>query len=245
MRACILVLVSLAAAMLPSTASLHAQVPAPGAAAPEDRAAADAAGQAKSPAVPAGAEEKRNWLLARLIVDQNFDRAKIHAIEQNLAQMSPAQLDVLVQVYQERQRKRDAVEQSQLDEARGNLEQMKAYRNVLAQDLDNLRAFRQAQYLNFGLGGSGFGFGGTRYGGFGYGGVGYGGGLMGYGPGFGNLYSGLGSVGYGGFGYGGLGYGGIGYGAAYPYGYGGGMPAAGMMGYPNYGGYMPGMGAGY
>ena len=221
MRTCVLLSVVFSATIV------RAQVPAPGAPHPADRPIADA----QSVPVPAGAQEQRNWLLARLIVDQDFDRDKIRSIEQGLAQMSPDQLDVLVRVYQERLEQRKAVEQTQLEEARANLEQMKSYRDAVAQNVQSLRAFRQAQYLSFGnwYGGLG-GFGRLGYGGYGYGG---------------------GGAGYGGYGYGGLGYGGVGYGnfgygpaSAYPaYGYGMGMPGYGGA-YPM-GGFMNGMGAGY
>jgi hypothetical protein len=190
MRVCTLVLLLLPAA------NLSAQVPAPGPAHPADRQAA--AGPARSVDAPAGAQEKRNWLLARLIVDQNFDLDKIRSIEDSLAQMSAAQLDVLVQVYQERLQQREQVEQAQLDEAKANLEQMKAYRDAVAQNVAFLRAFRQAQYQSFGtwygglggFGSGGVGFGGLGYGGFGYGAAypypayNYGGGMPGYGMGY-------------------------------------------------------------
>ena len=126
-------------------AQLRGQAPAPAGAQPADRVAAEP----RIPAPPAGAQAKRNWLLARLIVDQDFDGQKVRSIEEGLSRMTPDQLDVLVQVYQERLRQRDASEQSQLDQARANLEQMKAYRDVLAQDLDNLRAFRQSLVSEF------------------------------------------------------------------------------------------------
>jgi hypothetical protein len=219
MRTSVLLLLLLAAG------NLQAQAPAPGPAHPDDRAGVGA--QAGSASVPAGAQERRNWLLARLIVDQDFDQEKIRSIEKSLAQMSPDQIDVLVRVYQDRLRQREAIEQVQLDEARANLEQMKAYRDAVAQNLDYLRVYRQAQYLSFG---TWYG----RMGGFGSGGLGYGG-------------YGYGGPGFAGPGYGGYGYGGYGYGSAYPYygyGYGAGMPGYGGT-YPLGGGYLPGMGAGY
>jgi hypothetical protein len=226
MRACIFLL------LVSSAAIVRAQVPAPGAPHPADQPAADAA----SVPVPAGAQERRNWLLARLIVDQDFDRDKVRSIEQGLAQMSPDQLDVLVRVYKERWEQRKAVEQTQLEEARANLEQMKSYRDAVAQNLDYLRAFRQAQYLSFGNWYGGLG----GFGRLGYGGYGYGGGWAGYGG------YGYGGLGYGGIGYSGAGYGNFGYGPAYAYpayGYGMGMPGYGGA-YPT-GGFMNGMGAGY
>ena len=74
---------------------------------------------AESP--PVTAQETRNWLLAHLLTDYNFDADRLHGVEAKLAAMSPDQLDVLTRVYEERYRQRAAVQQTQLDEAKANL----------------------------------------------------------------------------------------------------------------------------
>jgi hypothetical protein len=195
---------------------------------------ADAPRAAGPPTITA---EKRNWLLARLIVDQNFDADKVRSIEQKLQNMSADQVDVLARVYQQKQQQREIAAQAVLDEARENLENLKATRDALAEDVANVRAAQQQQYVNYGVT-----YGGTNALGYGYNPFGFGpygaGGFVGR-P-FGMGYGAMPAYGYSlGYGYGG--YPAIGYGSAFGYG----LPLGYAAPYPVYGGVYGGWGAGY
>lgn len=173
MRAClgirsVVALAMLLAATLLATAPLAAQTPAPA------NTAVD------SP--PADLQAKRNWLLARLIVDRHLSGAELSATEQKLANMSPDQLDVLAQVYQQKRSEQAAAAGTELQLAQENLQQLKNTRDALAGEVQSWRNFRQAQYVNYGLPLGVYGYSGYGVGGIGLG-VGYGayGGYGGYG----------------------------------------------------------------
>lgn len=174
--------------------------------------------------VPASALGKRNWLLAHLTAGQNYSAEQVRSIEQKLQNMNADQLEVLVRAYQQRRQQPTAADRALLDEARDNLERLKAQRDELAERVADAQATQQQlPQLNFSVG-----YGGYAFGPFGFAPVG-----------------GLG-VGFGAAGFGAPGYGwGPGYAPAYnyalPYGYAG-YPALGYGGpYPVYGGVYPGV----
>jgi hypothetical protein len=66
-----------------------------------------------------------------------YDAQKYHAIEAMLKNMSPSQVSVLIQVYQQRKAQAEAW---QLSQAQANLHRMQAYRDYLKRELEGRRA---------------------------------------------------------------------------------------------------------
>ena len=104
-------------------------------------------------------QAQREWLLAHLIVDMlslrdnscsennmqaqgKYDAQKYQDIERILNNMSPSQLGVLVQYYQERKAQ---VAASQQAEAEANLHRLQAYRDHLKRELEWRIATRQQE----------------------------------------------------------------------------------------------------
>ena len=174
---------------------------------------------AEIPAAPVdSAEELRNWLLARLVIDSSFDEKKSSEARRLLATMNERQLTTLVAAYKERMAKpatvtpaaaqsptTDPAQQQALDQAKLNLQQAEAYRDHLKREYDrrilqgqmtqnlvyqNIVNNQMMMYRTNGA---------FTYGAFGVGPIGFGG--LGYGV-----------MNYGGFGYGAPMYGGAFYG---------------------------------
>lgn len=172
------------------------------------------------PPVPASSHGKRSWLLARLThpaPGKAFDADRARAIEQKLHNMSPEQLDTLIQLYLQKRGQTTEADQAVLDQAQQYLRELEARRDLLALRVENAQATQQQLppklNLNINYGGYGFGpFGmGPAYGA-------WPGMMSGYGVG------GVPAYGYG-TSYGYMGYPAFGYGAPYPV----------------YGGYYPGV----
>ncbi len=180
--------------------------------------------------VPTTAIGKRNWLLTRLLAENNFQGEEARSLEKKLDNMTPGQLDALVRVYQLKQRERAAAAEQGLAAAQDNLQEAKTFRDSVAQEVADWQAYRQRQYVNFGIRSTVPGAGAIGYGGPGY---------VAYGPGYGfsagaaYVPGPLFSAGYGGYGYGGYG-GGPGYFGA---------PGGGGFGY--YGPFMAPYGGAY
>lgn len=106
---------------------------------------------------PDTSEGKREWLLAHLIVDMElqgrYDPAKFKEYEQKIQRMTPSQLGILVNYYQLRKQEvaqheafmRQAAQAQVLNNAQLNLERAKAYRNVLAQELERRMQVKQQE----------------------------------------------------------------------------------------------------
>lgn len=219
--------IALAFAVLFLALPLSAAPPAPSDARPEDFAPPPAASRPQQwpqevvPPVPASAHGKRNWLLARLThpaPGKFVDADRARSIELMLANMSPEQLDALVHLYQEKRGQPSAADDAVLDQARQNLRELEAQRDLLALRVANAQATQQQLppklNLNVNFGAYGFGPYGMvpNYGGWP--------GVAGYGMGLGAVPA---------------------YGYGVPYGYVG-YPAFGYgMPYPVYGGYYPGV----
>jgi len=184
-----------------------AQVPSASGASPQRVPTAEAI----EPAPPPG-QAQRNWLLAHLIVDQKLSGEQAQGLEQKLANLSDDRVDVIARVYQQKRGEQAAAAQAELTLARENLDQLRNYRDALANEVSAWRVYRQSQYLNLGAGSGG-------YGGYGYGGYGF--------------WPGLGFGGYGAYG--------TGFGLGYPYAYGAGV-YPGAFAAPFYGGFSIGYG---
>lgn len=84
-------------------------------------------------------EDLKTWLLSSLIIELNFDEAKIAEVEQRLDKCSDRQIRILVNLYKDRLAKRDQAEaarqqymqQSILNQAQLDLQSATAYRNFL------------------------------------------------------------------------------------------------------------------
>jgi hypothetical protein len=120
---------------------LLGQVPPPPAPAysPADRPSVDQS--------PSEAQAKREWLLAHLIVDMQmqgqYDAKKYHEIETMLEKMSPSQLGVLVQYYQQRKSRVEAWQS-----AEANLRRLEAYRDHLKRELEwKLQTYQQERAI--------------------------------------------------------------------------------------------------
>ena len=108
-------------------------------------------GKQASPAdqPPTDPQAQRSWLLARLIGDMQrqgqYDAQKYHAIEAMLNKMSPSQVSVLIQVYQQRKAQ---VESWQLAQAQANLRRLEAYRDYLKRELERrMQVYPQEQAI--------------------------------------------------------------------------------------------------
>lgn len=98
---------------------------------------------------PSDSQAKREWLLAHLIVDMQmkgqYDAKKYHEIEAMLENMSPSQLGVLAQYYEQR---KTQVEAWQKAEAVTNLRRLEAYRDHLKRELEwKLQTHQQEQAI--------------------------------------------------------------------------------------------------
>lgn len=82
------------------------------------------------------AQREKEWLIARLSVDLNFDESAISEVKKKLKNLSPTQVRVLVQVYKEL-KQREANEEANLE-----------YSRQQAQNLQNSRIQAYRRHLN-------------------------------------------------------------------------------------------------
>jgi hypothetical protein len=97
----------------------------------------------------ASSSAQREWLLAHLIVDMQaqgkYDAQKYHDIERMLNNMTPSQLGVLVEYYQQRKAQVEAWQQR---EAEADLHRLQAYRDSLKRELEwKIATRRQEQAI--------------------------------------------------------------------------------------------------
>lgn len=89
------------------------------------------------------AQSEREWLVAHLTVDLNFDEARIRDAEQKINRLSPTQVRVLVEFYKTKKQEAKALEYAKVRQMEDQkfLEQQRlsAYRQHLS---------REAQYQN-------------------------------------------------------------------------------------------------